>query len=181
MWHKTTWPLQKHSTHWKRNQRVKYKQHCFLPVALLCLGTWCYQSFLFAKPHFITGASWDYAILHFSVNITLQIICRPISTLLQAVVSFRHSKYCLWGPGSVGLSALGLNPAENAPFNISWYQHSLWNLRLCLCGNITCSYIESDVQSSIQQSTKTHHDFTSDGTITVSETCCPFLCWKQNK
>lgn len=41
---------------------------------------------------------------------------------------------------------------------------------------LTCSYIESEVQSPIQQSTKTHCDFTSDRTITVSETCCPFLC-----
>lgn len=74
MGYKTTWHVQKYLTHWKRNYKIKYKQHCFLPAAPLCLDTSCYQSCLFIKICFITGAGWDYATLHFSVSITLQII-----------------------------------------------------------------------------------------------------------
>lgn len=52
------------------------------------------------------------------------------------MVSFRHSKYCQWGAVSEGLSALSLHTAETAPSSTSYYQHSMWNLHLCLCGNI---------------------------------------------
>lgn len=41
---------------------------------------------------------------------------------------------------------------------------------------LTGTFIEPDVQRAMQQSTKTHHDFTSDGTITLSVEKCPFLC-----
>lgn len=123
----------------KKNYRVKYKQHCFftsnsivsghmvspvLPIYKNTFYYWnrlriCSSSFL-SKHHFAD---------HFEAVL--------ISTLLQAAVSFGHSKRRQWAAVSVGLCALSLHPAESGLFNTSCYQHLIWDLYLCLCGNIS--------------------------------------------
>lgn len=103
-----------------------------------------------------------------------------LPALLQAVVSFRRSKCCLRAARSVGYVHPGFSqqkPGHQIPPGISTQCGTY--ISVCV-ETLICSSADSELQSPMQHGTGSHHDFTSDGTTTLSvdKTCCPFQCWR---
>lgn len=178
MGYKTTGRLQKYSTHWKRNDKIKYKQHCFLPAAPFCLHTWCYQSFLFINRSRLRLCNSSFPSKHhFADHFKAALFphCSKQRFPLHIQTAVRE---VLWVWGSLFLAFTQQKLHHSVPLAISTQYETYTSVSV---ETLTCSYIW--VRCTKCNTTKYQNPFASDGTTTASvdEICCPFLGWKQNK
>lgn len=178
--------LPKYSTDRKRNGKAKYK-HDYFYKQLCCVWT-----------HSVTSPSHlqKYILLveqagvrnslflrkhHLADRIKLVwMSCFPhCSTGFIYTFKMPFVSCCEWG-GYVHSTFTQQQLGYSIPLGTSTQCETY--VSVCV-ETLTCSHVDSELQSPTQHSTETHHDFTSNKTIMLSidETCCPFVCWRSEE
>lgn len=176
--------LPKYSTHRKRNGKAKYKQYYFYKQ-LCCVWT-----------HGVTNPSHlqKYILLVEQAGVRNSLFLRKhhlvVRFKLVWISCFPHcsnqwfhlyiqNAICelLWVRGYVHSTFPQQQLGHSIPLGTSTQCETY--ISVCV-ETLTCSHVDSELQSPTKHRTETHHDFTSNKTImlSVDETCCPFVCWR---